>query len=270
MGAEPASALRPRRAPGISTGHPPPDPQLVDLRSGSTISGVYRAVLLDVYGTLVHDDDAWVAEVASLVADLAGVDPDVVAREWSARIWAMADTAHGDGFRCLADLNVSSLAETAAHFGVRVDAGQVCRGQIESWRSPPLFADSLPFLAAVDVPVCLVSDADRDRLRAVLDHHSITVESVVTSEDARAYKPRSEPFQLALQRLNLAATDVIHVGDSPASDITGASELGIDTAFVSRDGRRLPAHLAATHTVDTLTALLPILGHRAGARPGRR
>jgi 2-haloalkanoic acid dehalogenase type II len=244
--------------------------RLVDLRSRSTISGVYRAVLLDVYGTLVHDDDAWVAEVASLVADLAGVDPAVVAREWSARIWAMADTAHGDGFRCLADLNVSSLAETAAHVGVRVDAGQVCRRQMEFWRSPPLFADSLPFLATVDVPVCLVSDADRDRLQAVLDHHGITVDSVVTSEDARAYKPRSEPFLLALQRLGLAATDVVHVGDSPVSDIAGASELGIDTAFVSRDGRGLPAHLAATHTIDTLSVLLPILGHRAGARPGRR
>jgi 2-haloalkanoic acid dehalogenase type II len=221
---------------------------------------LYRAVLLDVYGTLVHDDDACVADVASLVADLAGVDPDVVAREWSARIWAMADTAHGDGFRCLADLNVSSLAETAAHFGVRVDADQMCRRQREFWRRAPLFADSLPFLDAVDVPVCLVSDADRDHLRAVLYQHGITVDSVVTSEDARAYKPRSEPFQLALQRLGLEATDVIHVGDSPASDIAGAGELGIDTAFVSRDGRRLPAHLAATHTIGTLTALLPILG----------
>jgi 2-haloacid dehalogenase/putative hydrolase of the HAD superfamily len=214
-----------------------------------------------VYGTLVHDDDAWVAEVASLVADLAGVDPAVVAGEWSAAIWAMADTAHGDGFRCLADLNVSSLAETAAHVGVRVDAAQVCRWQMEFWHPPPLFTDGLPFLAAVDVPVCLVSDADRDRLQAVLDHHRITADSVVTSEDARAYKPRSEPFQLALQRLDLATTDVIHVGDSPASDIAGASQLGIDTAFVSRDGRGLPPHLAATHTIDTLTALLPILGH---------
>jgi 2-haloalkanoic acid dehalogenase type II len=222
---------------------------------------MYRAVLLDVYGTLVHDDDASVAEIASLVADLAGVDPAVVAQEWSARIWAMADTAHGDGFRRLADLNVSSLAETAAHFGVHVDAAAVCRRQMEFWCSPPLFADSLPFLAAVDVPVCLVSDADRDRLRAVLDHHGITVDAVVTSEDARAYKPRSEPFRLALRHLGLAATDVVHVGDSSASDIAGASELGIDTAFVSRDGRRLPAQMAATHTIDTLTALLPILGH---------
>ncbi len=120
---------------------------------------MYRAVLLDVYGTLVHDEDAWAAEVASLVASLAGTDPDVAAREWSARIWAMADAAHGDNFRRLADLNLNSLAETAAHFGVRVDARQVCRQQVESGRRLPLFADSLPFLAAIDVPVCLVSDA---------------------------------------------------------------------------------------------------------------
>jgi len=220
---------------------------------------VYGAMLLDAYGTLVHDDDAWVADVASLVADLAGVNSDAVAREWSARIWSMADTAHGHGFRSLADLNVSSLTETAAHFGVRVDARQLCRRQTELGSRPPLFADSLPFLAAVNMPVCVVSDADRDRLQAVLDHHGITVDSLVTSEDARAYKPRPEPFRLALQRLGLAATDVIHIGDSPASDIAGASRLRIDTAFVRRDDRRLPAHLTATYTIDTLTALLPIL-----------
>jgi 2-haloacid dehalogenase/putative hydrolase of the HAD superfamily len=217
-------------------------------------------VLLDVYGTLVHDDGAWVADVSSLVAALAGVNSDAVEREWSARIWSMADTAHGHGFRSLADLNISSLTETAAHFGVRVDARQLCRRQTQLGPRPPLFADSRPFLAAVTMPVCLVSDADRDDLQAVLDHHGITVDSVVTSQDARAYKPRPEPFRLALQRLGLAATDVIHIGDSPASDIVGASQLGIDTAFVRRDDRRLPAHLTAAYTVDTLTALLPMLG----------
>jgi 2-haloalkanoic acid dehalogenase type II len=221
---------------------------------------VYRAVLLDVYGTLVHDDDAWVAEVASLVADLAAVDADAVAREWSARIWSMADTAHGHRFRSLADLNISSLTATAAHFGVRVDARQLCRRQAAFGRTSPLFADSIPFLAAINVPVCLVSDADRDGLAAVLEHHGIAVDAVVTSEDARAYKPRPEPFRLALKLLGLAATDVIHIGDSPASDIAGASDLGIDSAFVRRANRYVPTHLAATHTVDTLTALLPLLG----------
>lgn len=220
---------------------------------------MYRAVLLDVYGTLVHDDDTWAAETAALIADLAGTDPDRVAAEWTARIWAMAEPAHGEGFRTLADLNLSSLTETAAHFAVQVDAEQLCRQQSEFGRRPPLFADSLPFLAAVGVPICLVSDADSDTIDAVLDHHGIKVDGVVTSEDARAYKPRPEPFQLALQRLGMTPADVIHVGDSPASDIIGANELGIDTAFLQRDGRSLPAHVTATHTIDSLTALLPLL-----------
>jgi 2-haloalkanoic acid dehalogenase type II len=221
---------------------------------------VYEAVLLDVYGTLVQDDDTKFTEAASQIATLAGIDPGVVEREWSTRLRAMADAAHGHGFRTLADLNLSSLTESAAHFGLRVDdAREIWRRQIELWRPGPLFADSLSFLAAVGVPVCLVSDTDRDSLAAVLDHHGVKVNNVVTSEDARAYKPRREPFEMALRRLDMAASDVVHVGDSPGSDIAGASELGIDTVFVSRDGRHLPPNLTATHTVETLTALLPIL-----------
>ncbi|GAA2712153.1 HAD family hydrolase [Actinoplanes palleronii] len=214
---------------------------------------MYRAVLLDVYGTLVHDDEAEVSAVAAVVAGLAGVEPDVVEREWSTRIWAMADTAHGDGFRSLADLTTASLTQTAEHFGVEIDAAQVTREQTAFWRTTPLFADALPFLAAVPVPVCLVSDADRGDLDAVLHRHGITVAGVVTSEDARAYKPRPEPFRLALRQLSLAATDVIHVGDSVTSDIGGAAALGIASAHLDRSGSRTTAHSLAT-----LTDLLPL------------
>ncbi|WP_090800607.1 HAD family hydrolase [Asanoa ishikariensis] len=217
---------------------------------------MYKAVLLDVYGTLVHDDASWEVSAATMVAELAGVSADVVARQWSTRVWELASSAYGAEFRRLADLNLSGLTATASHYGVRVDADQLRRRPDRPW----LFADSVPFLARVGVPVCLVSDADRDPLMAVLDHHGISVASVVTSEDARAYKPRPEPFELALRRLGLSAPDVIHVGDSPASDIAGAGALGIDTAWVNRHGRRLPGRLTATYTVSTLTALLPVLG----------
>jgi HAD superfamily hydrolase (TIGR01493 family) len=212
-------------------------------------------VLLDVYGTLVRDDEAWVAAAAAAVADLAGVEPEAVAAHWVTRLYAMADTAHGDGFVTLADLNTGSLTETANHFGVRVDARQLCTPPPR----PPLFADSLPFLAAVKLPVCLDSVADRDSLHAVLDHHGVRPAAVVTSQQARAYKPRPEPFELALRHLGLRPGDVIHVGDSPASDIAGAAALGIDTAYLDRAGRPLPPGLSATHTINTLTALLPLL-----------
>jgi FMN phosphatase YigB (HAD superfamily) len=221
---------------------------------------VYQAVLLDVFGTLVQDDGDMFVEVASLVAQRAGADPDVVAAEWSRRLADLADAAHGRDFRALADLNLASLIETAGCFGIEADtAREMWQPYTRLLRPGALFADSVSFLAAVGVPICLVSDADRDDLEAVLAHHGITVDVVVTSEDARAYKPRPEPFRLALDGLGLAATDVIHVGDSPERDIAGASDQGIDTAFVSRNGRPLPRTVTATYTVRDLGALVPLL-----------
>lgn len=225
---------------------------------------MYRAILLDVYGTLVHDDEDSTDDVCGQVAESAGVEPSAVAAEWHRHLCASADAAHGTTFRTLADLTLRSLAETAASFGAPPIPEQVCRRHLESWRRPPLFDDSLPFLDAVDVPVCLVSDADRDDLGAVLALHSISVAAVVTSEEARAYKPRPEPFQLALARLGLNPGDVVHIGDSASSDVAGAAALGIDAAFLDRRGSGLPAGVAATYTAASLTALLSQLRLPAG------
>jgi len=223
---------------------------------------VYRGVLLDVYGTLVHDDDAFWPPICAEVAARAGVTGAQVEREWTRCLHRSADLAHGDAFRTLADLNDAGLEEAAAHFGVRVDAHRLCREQRAFWRRPPLFDDSLPFLRAVAVPVCLVSDADRDDLAAVLTRHGIVVDAVVTSQDARAYKPRPEPFRRALAQLGLGPGEVLHIGDSPESDVVGAQALAIDAALVERAGPRPPAGAEPRYRVTSLTALLPLLGHR--------
>jgi 2-haloacid dehalogenase/putative hydrolase of the HAD superfamily len=220
---------------------------------------VYAAVLLDVYGTMVRDDDDFMRSICFTVAGLAGVEPDLVHADWNERLYAMADVAYGDGFRLLSDLNAGSLAETLDHFGVTADAEALCVAQVRSWRTPPMFDDAAQFLTSVAVPVCLVSDADRAVLDAVLRSHGITVDAVVTSEDARAYKPRAEPFLMALDRLGVGPADVVHIGDSPSTDVAGAAALGIDSVLLNRTGRPLPPGVTPTYEVDTLLAV-PIAG----------
>jgi 2-haloacid dehalogenase/putative hydrolase of the HAD superfamily len=228
---------------------------------------VYRGVLLDLYGTLVLDDEDLLPPICARVAEHAAVNPAAVEREWFGRLYQEADLAHGEDFRTLADLNLSSLEAAAEHFGQGVNARALCREQMAFWRHPPLFADSLPFLREVGLPVCLVSDADRDDVSAVVARHGLAVQAIVTSQDARAYKPRPEPFRLALARLGLEASDVLHVGDSPASDVAGAQALGIDTALVVRGRHRQLSGTAPTYVVPSLTALLPRLSqHHVGGR----
>lgn len=217
---------------------------------------MYRGILLDVYGTLVHDDDDLLPPICARVAERAGVSPAEVQREWSRRLDQEADKAHGEAFRTLQALTVGTLQETGAHFGADVDARELCREQQAFGRRPPLFEDSLPFLREVGVPVCLVSDADRDVLSAVLTRHGIVVDAVVTSQDARAYKPRPEPFRLALAQLGLDVRDVLHVGNSLITDVAGAQALGIDTALVARSKGRRPTETRPSYVVDSLTGLL--------------
>lgn len=51
-----------------------------------------------------------------------------------------------------------------------------------------------------------------------LSYHGLSPAGVFTSEDARAYKPRTELFNLALKKCGLLADKVIHIGDSISSD----------------------------------------------------
>ncbi len=226
---------------------------------------MHRAILLDVYGTLVHDDDEPLAAVCAEVARTSGVDAAALAAEWDARIWRLADGAFGAGFRSLRDLTLVSLAEAGAHLGVEIDAATVCADQVASWRRLPLFPDALPFLEALEaagVPVCLVSDVDRADLDALLDHHRISVAAAVSSEEVRAYKPRPEPFRRALELLGLDASEVVHVGNSFTSDVLGAAALGIDTALVVRDSPPPASDPRLTYRLRALTDLLPQLGTR--------
>ncbi len=220
---------------------------------------MYRAVLLDVYGTVVHDDDAVLEPICEHIATLAQVETPVVAGLWWRLFREAAEESHGETFRPQADLSRETLAATLRQLGVAADADQLCRPQFEFWRRPPIFADGLEFLQRVGVPVCLVSDIDRAELDAALTHHDVQVAAVVTSQDARAYKPRPEPFELAVEALGVRAGDVLHVGDSLTADVAGAAASGIDSAWINRSGRPLPAGPTPTYIAGNLTHLVPLL-----------
>lgn len=61
------------------------------------------------------------------------------------------------------------------------------------------------------------------------------IDFLVTSEEAGSEKPHSIMFLLALNKVNLKPEDVIMVGDSKSSDISGANAVGIDTVLISKE-----------------------------------
>jgi HAD superfamily hydrolase (TIGR02253 family) len=55
--------------------------------------------------------------------------------------------------------------------------------------------------------------------------------AVVTFDDTGVRKPRPEPFQKALEMLNVAPAEALMIGDWAERDMVGASNLGMKTVF---------------------------------------
>ncbi|WP_236706565.1 HAD family hydrolase, partial [Frankia sp. ACN1ag] len=160
-----------------------------------------RAILLDFYGTVVAEDDDVVAAVCRSIEQTATArvrNPATIGRYWSDAFARLCAAATGPAFATQRELERRSLRETIRHFGSDADEESLSRRLFDYWRRPALLPGAAAFLAEIELPVCLVSDIDRADLDAALDAHGLRVDAIVTSEQARAYKPRPEPFRLAL------------------------------------------------------------------------
>lgn len=85
--------------------------------------------------------------------------------------------------------------------------------------------------------ICLVTDLTahiqyRKIKKLKLDEYCDTI---VTSEEAGKEKPHPYMFLLALQKLNLKASEVCMIGDSFKKDILGAESLNIDTIWFNHE-----------------------------------
>jgi len=219
---------------------------------------VLKGLLLDFYGTIVEDDDAVMDAIAAEVAATASrpVSGREVVGLWDREYQVEAER---QPFRPLRDCALTSLATVMAEVGCAADPAPLHERHFQTGRSPALRPGTREFLDRVTLPICVVSDADRDDLDAAMALHRLTFDAVVASEDVGAYKPDRAMFAHALDALGLAADEVLHVGDSITTDVHGAHAAGIRAVWVNRRGETTPANAPITHEIADLRELLPII-----------
>jgi len=227
---------------------------------------VYRALLLDFYGTLVAEDDALVAGISERVAaaSRSGASASDVARIWHERFADICVAAHGKSFRTQREIEIDSLAHAARSFAAAIDVEALAGEMFAYWAAPRPLDGAAEFLRDCALPLCVVSNIDSGELNAAIRGLGWRIDCVVTSEGCRAYKPRPETFLAALAKLGCDASEVLHVGDSLGSDVIGASRLGIDVAWVNAANRPLPDSpaLRPRHTIRSVAELETLLSPR--------
>ncbi len=145
---------------------------------------------------------------------------------------------------------------------------------IEAFESPAsyeLYPDAIPVLAGLQTAgyrLAIISNWSW-HLPDLCAALGLTTyfEQIFTSARIGFPKPRPEIFQQALNRLNLQAPQVVHIGDSWQADILGARAVGIEALWLVRPEEQLqsrPGILTPgeTNRISDLYEVLAFLGLR--------
>ncbi len=204
-------------------------------------NGKIKALFVDFYGTIVHEDGEVIKKITDIIQK-TGVaeDKSEIDSFWWKDFQTMFQNSYGDTFETQRALEEKSLEHTLAKFRSTADAKELSNLMFEHWVKPPIFEDSKEFFEKSPLPIYIVSNIDTDDINRAIEYHNLKPAGIFTSEDAGAYKPRKELFELALKKTGLAPEEVIHIGDSISSDVKGASALGIHTLWLNRFGKEVP------------------------------
>lgn len=201
----------------------------------------YKAIFIDFYGTIVHEDGAVIKRVTQEIFDTGSVDDkSEIGTYWWNEFQTAFLSAYGDSFRTQRELEYQSLAKTIEHFQSSADAAKLSNMMFEHWVNPPIFEESKQFFENSSAPIYIVSNIDRADILQAVAFHGLEPAGICTSEDAKSYKPRKELFEYTLNTAGLKADEVIHIGDSLSSDIIGAESVGIKAVWVNRSSGKVP------------------------------
>lgn len=200
-----------------------------------------KAIFVDFYGTLVHEDGAVIERVSQEIYDTGIVeDKSQIGAYWWKEFQTAFLNSFGENFQTQRKLEYDSVKKTIEYFNSSADAEKLSNMMFEHWIAPPIFEETKAFFESAALPIYVVSNIDRKDVLKAIDFHDLKPAGVFTSEDAKSYKPRKELFEMALAVTGLSCGEVVHIGDSLNSDMKGAAAAGIEGIWVNRSAKKAP------------------------------
>ncbi|GGG16827.1 HAD family hydrolase [Paenibacillus abyssi] len=110
-----------------------------------------KAIFLDFYGTLVHEDD----EIIPIVCEHIRSSPKKICEIkdigdfWWKTFFAAFRKSYGDTFQTQRNLGISSLSETIRNYNSSCVAEDIIQIQFDHWQRPKIFEDTRPFIQSL-------------------------------------------------------------------------------------------------------------------------
>lgn len=224
--------------------------------------GKYDALFIDFYGTLVTGDRLAVERACRRVVEDHGLNMTAaeLAVLWGEAFFAAIENCEHTNFKTLFDCECETLCETVHPMVGPIDPTPYAAMLKAYWADPPPAPSAAEALRLINLPICVVSNADTEDILQAIERRNLPIDRVVTSEDTRSYKPDPLIFQTALDAMGVPPHRAVHAGDSLHSDVGGAGALGMTTCWVCYEDRILDVGTARPdHKISSLMQLREIL-----------
>jgi len=225
----------------------------------------YRAVILDLYYTLLHEASTDAHEAVLELVDSLGVSRGA----WRAAWQATLDAADRGDFGSI----VGRVRAVLSTVGIaNPDPALVDRiaGLRLGSSYPVIYPDTRPALAELrkrGYRVGLISNIASYRAHYLAElEFDQALDAVILSFDLRILKPDPRIYLAATEKLGVSPSECVFVDDQPKY-LAGAAALGMAPVLINRPNRDRAAREepAGVLSVETLQELLAWLPDRAGA-----
>lgn len=188
--------------------------------------------------------------------------PELVLRERQRVLEAAPDIAHDLGeIRLRTFRRITDAAGAPA-----IAARQAMRIFMAGRNDVQLYDETQPLLDALHGRYTLIAltNGNADVHRIGIGHYFA---ASILASDVGAAKPAAPMFQAAIRTANVAAAEMLHIGDDPETDVFGAAQAGIGAVWLNREGMPWPDRLPRVPYVEirTLSQLPEIIQSPAGA-----
>ncbi len=248
------------------------------------VGAPYRAVLFDLFGTLIHFDATSLPEmtldgrrVRTTLPLWRGVIDDAlpeigVERFAAAVVVASEELARERATTPIERPSRERFRRALVHAGCdpdrAVEIAPVCarahmRAIADATRFPPEHADFLAGVAARRAVGVITNFDDTATAYEILARHGILAHArtVVVSEAVGLRKPHPALVRMALRDLDVSPSHTVLIGDHPHEDVGAAVAAGIDSIWI--DIQRIGVAKDAPtprYVIQKLTDALPLLG----------
>lgn len=137
--------------------------------------------------------------------------------------------------------------------------GEALYEAVGTWGPHPDVPAALRTLAT-RFPLVILSNASDQQIALNVARLGASFHSVLTAEQARAYKPRFAAFLYMLDRLGCRPEEIVHVSSSIQYDHRPAADLGVGLRIFVNRGHDTPQPWLGYHEVKTLDELPALLG----------